>query len=795
MNTALSNVDARAPGRWSLLSQAWAGFRPRMSQETLALLTGMFLTVFSNAAFFRAVHASGSLHGIAGVGSAVCLFVFVAALNTLLALLLFNRWSTKPVLAVLLPATAAAAYYMDRYGVYFDTDMVRNVLQTDMHEATELLSFGLAARILLAGAIPAALAWRIELVRKTPARAILVRTGAVALAIAVAAGAALASFQSLSAVMRNHHEIRHLLAPGNYLVSLGRVLADDGRVSDTPRKELGAGAHVVGRRPDPRPRLLVLVVGETARARNWGLNGYDRQTTPQLARMDLVNFTDVSSCGTSTAVSLPCMFSPHARADYDKSKVRNSESLLHVLAHAGIQVTWLDNQGGCKGVCTGLDYRSYAHEDDPEFCDAEGCLDGILVKGLAERIASLEGDAVIVLHPLGNHGPAYHKRYPQAFAKFLPACESPELGDCSRDQVLNAYDNALLYTDDVLARAIRLLGEQTGKDTALLYLSDHGESLGEGGLYLHGMPYSIAPEEQKKVPMTMWLSPGYSGSLGLDVACLKEKAATASVSHDNYFHTVLGLMRVWAPEYRAGMDLLEGCRAGRGEPRQVARADGPAFAKAMTATGLPKRTPDRSRLAGGPDVRRCPPGSPSGACAAAATDDIRREGVDLEFGTPPLRVAEVDIPHAPVEFDIGDAAQTALLQRQDDPRQWHGVPRREGHEVALAVAPEFLAGDPVEIELGADAGPLAHDDLPAVARQAGADRRSVLLDRLEDLRQRLVSRIRAVRRIRDEGQEQGKECENTGDPEHCLAPSGWHRTGIPSVVGILPDTRVSRSRS
>lgn len=546
--------------------RAWREFRPRMGQETLALLTGLFLALACNAALFRAVLATGALHGGAGLLTGACLFVLVVALDTLLALLLFNRWTVRPVLALLLPVSAAVAYYMEHYGVYFDTGMIRNVLQTDLRESSELVSPGLLLRIALGGVLPAVLAWKVELVRRPPGRAVLVRVAAIVLALLVAAGAALASFQSLSALMRNHRELRHLVTPGNYLVALGRVLADDGAARNTPRRTLGAGAHVAAAHAGQRPRLLVLVVGETARAANWGLDGYARQTTPQLARMDVVNFADVSSCGTATETSLPCMFSPYARQDYSKDKVRNSESLLHVLDHAGIKVAWMDNQGGCKGVCTGLETRSFEHGDDPEFCNAEGCLDGILGKALAERIDALpaEGaDAVIVLHQLGNHGPAYSRRYPPAFARFTPACESAALGDCSREQIVNAYDNALLYTDDLLAGAIRRLGARAGRDTALVYLSDHGESLGEGGLYLHGMPYAIAPQEQKKVPMVMWFSPGYAGSLGLDLACLKRRAG-ASASHDNYFHTVLGLMQVAAPEYRADLDLLEGCRATSG---------------------------------------------------------------------------------------------------------------------------------------------------------------------------------------------------------------------------------------
>jgi lipid A ethanolaminephosphotransferase len=569
VSVILATARRRSADVLGLLQRGWNGFRPEMAQETLALLVGAALALFFNLAFFRAVYATDALHGAGGFATGVCLLVFIAALNSLLALVLFNRWTVKPVLALLLPVSAAASYYMDHYGIYFDTDMMANVLHTDMRESSELLSLGLVARVLMMGILPAALAWRIRLKHRRAGRAVAVRMLAIVATLLVAVGAALLSFQSVAALMRNHHEIRHLVTPGNYLVSLGRVAFDRGASRNQPRTELGAGAHVVDAVPGERPRLLVIVVGETVRARNWGLNGYARQTTPQLSRMDVVDFRDVSSCGTATEVSLPCMFSPYPREAYSKDKVRNSESLLHILDHAGVAVTWIDNQGGCKGVCAGLDFQSYEHGKDPEFCDAEGCLDGVLLKALAGAIPAHAGDAVIVLHQLGNHGPAYYKRYPSMFRSFSPTCESSELGDCRRQDVVNAYDNAILYTDDLLARAIRMLAAQSGRDAALLYVSDHGESLGEGGLYLHGMPYAIAPEEQKKVPLMMWLSPGYSGAMGLNVSCLKEKAATAAFSHDNFFHTVLGMMKVSAPEYRRDMDLFEGCltdRGGAGDP-------------------------------------------------------------------------------------------------------------------------------------------------------------------------------------------------------------------------------------
>jgi lipid A ethanolaminephosphotransferase len=308
-----------------------------------------------------------------------------------------------------------------------------------------------------------------------------------------------------------------------------------------------------------KPRLLLLVVGETARAQNWGLNGYARQTTPELARIpELINFPQMTSCGTSTEVSLPCMFSPYGRREYNEGRIRSHQSLLHVLDHAGIATLWRDNQSGCKGVCDGLPIEHLDDAKDTDLCNGKRCLDEILIKNLQAQLSPAKGDRVVVLHQLGNHGPNYFERYPPAFKRFTPTCDNPELGQCEREHIVNAYDNALLYTDHVLAQAIGFLDQQSEYDTALIYVSDHGESLGEKGLFLHGMPYSIAPEEQTRVPMVMWFSPGFVRDSGLDLACLRHEAAQPA-SHDNLFPSVLGLLQVRTAAYRRDGDLFAAC--------------------------------------------------------------------------------------------------------------------------------------------------------------------------------------------------------------------------------------------
>jgi lipid A ethanolaminephosphotransferase len=333
------------------------------------------------------------------------------------------------------------------------------------------------------------------------------------------------------------------------------------RDAGAPREVVGADARLAaGASSDGRPRVLVLVVGETARAANFSLLGYPRETNPELAQAGVTVFDNVRSCGTSTEVSLPCMFSPYGRENYDERRIRNSEGLLNVLVRAGYAVKWIDNQSGCKGVCQGdgIEYQKTEQSLAPDLCDSTECHDEILVRLLSRELEQLRGNTVFVLHMLGNHGPAYFRRYPPAFRRFLPDCQTAELRGCSREEVVNAYDNAILYTDHVLANVIRTLSSDPRPlDSAMIYVSDHGESLGERGLYLHGIPYAIAPEVQTHVPMLVWMSRGMAGDL--DEQCLRAKSK-AAWSHDNLFHSVLGLLDVQTSAYSASHDIFNGCR-------------------------------------------------------------------------------------------------------------------------------------------------------------------------------------------------------------------------------------------
>jgi lipid A ethanolaminephosphotransferase len=538
----------------------------------LNLAVALFLVAVSNVPFWRTVlQASGGLtwHNAAFLASTVV--VVALMLNLLLTAITWGRLA-KPVLGIVLIASAIVTYYMQAYGVVFDRSMIANVVETHREEVFELMSVDLFAWVALLGVLPAALVARTRLATAGSRWRRAVATGSVATVTALGVVVISALFyQQYAGLLRNHKELRFLLVPTNYLsAAYGYAVRRFAPPSQLQivGEDAKRAAPVQGRR---KPTLTVLVVGETARAGQFSLNGYGRPTNPELAREDVISYTDAVSCGTATAVSLPCMFLDVGRDLYRDRMARSREGLLDVLQRAGVEVLWRENNSGCKGACDRVPHEDLSHARIDELCPAE-CYDDILLHGLQDRIDDLRGDAVLVLHMKGSHGPAYYLRYPPRFEVFKPACKTAELGNCKREEVVNAYDNSILYTDHVLTEAIRLLQRNARRfDTALLYVSDHGESLGENGVYLHGLPYVLAPREQTHIPMVLWLSKGMREHAGLDAHCLRFNA-DRPYSHDNLFHSVLGLLDVETSAYIPGKDLFRACRNGAGAKKIAGRS-------------------------------------------------------------------------------------------------------------------------------------------------------------------------------------------------------------------------------
>ncbi|WP_096787481.1 phosphoethanolamine transferase [Rhodobacter sp. CZR27] len=530
-----------APGLWRSASAF---------QVSLAVV-GFMLAADNTTFWLRGLEIFGASPRLALFGAAV--FALTLGLTTLLA----AGPLRKPVLVALLLIAATASWFTDRLGITIDRDMIQNAMTTTVTEGRHLVTRGFLLHLLLFGLLPAALVWRMP-VRRLPRWQALSRwVAAPVLCVALGAGLLAINFKDFSAVLRERKELVAAWQPAAPLGAAVRYARLVLRTREVTAAPLGLDAHKGARlAAAEKPVLTVLVVGETVRAQNWGLNGYARDTTPELRARGVVNFPQVESCGTATAVSMPCMFSVLPRRDYSQEKGLATENLLDVLSHAGVAVEWHDNNTGDKDIAARV--TSARVPADPAACGEGECTDAVFLDLLKRKIAGIDRDTVLVLHQIGSHGPAYHLRYPRAFERFQPACHSAEFSDCTDEEIRNAYDNTVAFTDHVLAGMIDMLAAQQRVIPALVYVSDHGESLGENGLYLHGAPWFMAPDTQTRVPMAMWLSDAFRRTMQLDEACLRA-AAEAPASHDNLFHTLLGLMDVDTRVRDAGLDRVSAC--------------------------------------------------------------------------------------------------------------------------------------------------------------------------------------------------------------------------------------------
>ena len=547
--------------------------RPLTPQQ-IVLRLSLYLLLVANVPLWRQlarIGAAPSLYLGPMLGMALLLSC------GLVALLALTAWSRgMRLLWWLVAAVAALAqYYMLTYSVVMDPGMAANVLQTDAREVADLLSLRMLLMVLAVLLLPTWWLLRVRIVAMGWLRQVFRNLLLLALALALAGATVALGSRELAPLMRNHPQLRYMMNPLASLYStavvLARPLLARSQELVNMRQGVALGGSYAGQARGP---LWLLVAGETARADHFALNGYARQTTPELARRaDVLSWRNVQSCGTSTQASLPCMFSPLGRQGYEARK-SEYENLLDVVQAAGLAVLWLDNQSGCKGVCERVPHAQASDgltaQQRSQWCEASGeCRDGVMLVNLEQRLAALPAEqrqrgVLLVLHQMGSHGPAYYKRTAQPDKRFVPECRTEVLAECPQSELVNAYDNTIAATDRFLAQSIDWLAQRQAQyDTGLLYLSDHGESLGEYGLYLHGMPYAMAPDGQKHVPMIAWLGQGLRQRLGLSQDCLRA-GLEARLSHDNLYHTLLGALDVQAPSYQPGLDAWAGCRRKQG---------------------------------------------------------------------------------------------------------------------------------------------------------------------------------------------------------------------------------------
>lgn len=531
------------------------------SPNALVVLIGLWLLTVGNTVLWMRV---GSL-----VSGSVLWALAATWLCLWLALMQWVQWPfvLKAVLALAVLTSAFASYFMSTYGVIIDPSMMRNALATNTNEALDLFSVRLLIFVLLiaAPALWIIVRWKIQWTWTL--QTLLGRLLWSGVALGVALGLIWSVYADLASMMRNDRSIRYLITPFNVLYS--GIRAATPKIEGAQRKLISVGDDARVRRATSRPPLLVLVVGETARAANFGLNGYARNTTIHMQRRmtqgRMVYWTHAESCGTNTEVSVPCMFSSLTAAEGADQPAQH-QNLLDVLTKAGLGVYWVDNQSGCKGVCDRVPHVTIDGRGDPRLCSQGECLDEALVQHLEVAMNSLASDqknegVVLVLHQMGSHGPAYYKRSPQDAKPFLPECTSAVLAECSSETLHNTYDNSIVYTDKVLEQVLQWLQHQERAQqfaTAMVYVSDHGESLGEKGLYLHGAPRWMAPKEQTHIPMLAWYSETWTHETGLSTDCLKSYSHQP-ISHDFIFHSVLGLLGVQTKAYKQELDWHHAC--------------------------------------------------------------------------------------------------------------------------------------------------------------------------------------------------------------------------------------------
>ena len=535
-----------------------------ISLLTFNVLLAIWLAVFLNYAFYEKLQAltpyTGFKSGLFVVASACVL----TAAYTFIFQLLNWKYTVKPIAILLVFLGGFASYAVSSLGVLITPDQIQNLMQTDIAEARDTWSWHLVEWTIGMTILPILAIILVQIKPEPMLRQVMKKSITAVVSLVMVFGLLFVFYVDFAAIFREHRDLKGMISPQNMISSLNSYYKKKAPKENLPLVTYGTDAHRVEQASGQNlPKLMVLVVGETARAESFSLNGYAKNTNPELSKQNVINFSQVSSCGTATAVSVPCMFSGMPRVNYDEGLASHREGLLDIAQRAGYKVTWIDNNSGCKGACDRVHKFEIPAALKQKWCDAEGeCMDEVLVDSLKSYIASIPADdktpQLVVLHQMGSHGPAYYKRSTEKFQPFKPMCATNAIQGCSRDELLNSYDNSIVYTDHVLNQVIQTIQAVPNYQTGFWYLSDHGESTGESGMYLHGAPYAIAPVQQTHVPMIMWFSPAWQQHNASQVSCLQQQKQAAR-SQDNLFPTLLSMLDVQSQVIDEKNDMLKQC--------------------------------------------------------------------------------------------------------------------------------------------------------------------------------------------------------------------------------------------
>jgi len=512
------------------------------------IFTALFITLFDNFSFFEHTLQVYQLDAM-NIPFLISLGILLYALQVIIFSLVSFKYTTKPLLIFTLILSAGVHYFMQSYNIVIDKTMIENTLQTDMKESIDLLSLKLFSTLFFLGVVPSYLVYKTPLHYRSFKQELWSKIKTIFLHLLLIVIILFTFSKFYTSFFREHKALRLYANPATTIYNTIAYTHDMLKDTNITMQAIGRDAKI--NKIDSKRKIIIMVVGEAARADHFSLNGYKRETNPLLAQENIINFPQMYSCGTTTAVSVPCMFSVYGRSDYNSKKGYNTYNVLDILSYAGVEVLWRDNNSDSKGVAVRLPYEYYKTSKNNTICEDE-CRDEGMLVGLNKVLEKQNKDIIIVLHQMGNHGPAYAKRYPKKFKHFTPVCNTNQLEKCSIEEINNAYDNALRYTDYFLTKVIHLLKNYEDKaHTAMIYIADHGESLGENGLYLHGLPYFMAPEHQKHVGALMWFGKDFP----INTTLLRQKAKD-EYSQDNLFSTLLGLFHVETKVYEKELDIL-----------------------------------------------------------------------------------------------------------------------------------------------------------------------------------------------------------------------------------------------
>lgn len=514
------------------------------------LIYALFTLLAYNYVFFGKIHEINAGFLFLS-GSFILLF---ATLNLILNILFCTPKTAKIIGIALILLNSVAFYFMTSYNVLIDKIMLLNVIRTDVYEAGDVIHLSIIYIFLLLGLLPAFIIYKTRIISAPWKSELKIRCLAILLSLVVAAIIILPNLKTIKNILGDRMDLRYSLIPSNYIGSFIGITKMYDEIN-RPFTEIAQDAKLNRYWKNGKKNLIVLIVGETARAANFSLGGYSRPTNEALNPYlkDITYYSDFYACGTSTAVSVPCMFSKYGRKDFKTGSELYTGNLIDVMEKSGYKSLWRDNNTSCQNNCDRIELEVS--------CSRKSCQDDVLLNRFSEKVRSENQDMFVILHQRGSHGPDYFKRYPENWqAPYQPVCTDPTLKSCSYEELVNAYDNSIYYSSIFFTKVINELQKLSSDyNTVMIYASDHGESLGENGMYLHAFPYNSAPSEQTHIPALVWMPEKTADAFNINRACLKKNAQKYH-SHDNLFHSILGLAGISTSEYQSGLDIFAACR-------------------------------------------------------------------------------------------------------------------------------------------------------------------------------------------------------------------------------------------